>query len=423
MDNINATEPLDKQRKLFQLSTVFSPSAPINKQDLFAGRTEQLNDVITAINQRGQHVVMYGERGVGKTSLASILAEFIGRAGLQRIQSGTINCDATDDFSTLWRKIFREMSYPIERSGIGFNAENTREHINMAQVLNSHMQTEEVTPDDVRFVLSRIGRATIIIDEIDRIQDRRTTTLLADTIKTLSDHSAETTLVLVGVADSVDQLIQEHRSVERALVQIHMPRMSPEELYEILDKGTHAVGMKISEQSRERIAWLSRGLPHYTHLLGLNASMNAVNHDRSSVDISDVRAALKPAVDKAQQSIRRAYHSATNSPRVENLFAEVLLACALAPSDDLGYFAASDVRRPLSEIMKKPYDIPAFSRHLNDFCLPVKGEVLQKVGTPRKYRFRFVNPLLQPFVVIDGLAKNLIPSSLLKDFGMEVIPD
>lgn len=423
MDDTTFRDGVEKQQKIYGLSLAFSPSAPINKQDLFAGRTEQLTDVITAINQRGQHVVIYGERGVGKTSLASILAEVIGRAGLQRIQSGTINCDATDNFSTLWRKIFREMSYPIERTGIGFSPESTHEHINMAQVLAAHMQTEEVTPDDVRFVLSRIGRATIIIDEIDRIQDKKTTTLLADTIKTLSDHSTETTLVLVGVADSVDQLIQEHRSVERALVQIHMPRMSPEELYEILDKGTNSVGMTIDNHSRERIAWLSRGLPHYTHLLGLNASINAVQHNRETIELSDVRAALKPAVDKAQQSIRRAYHSATNSPRVENLFAEVLLACALAPSDDLGYFAASDVRRPLSEIMKRPYDIPAFSRHLNDFCLPAKGEVLQKIGTPRKYRFRFVNPLLQPFVVIDGLAKNRIPTSLLRDFGMEVIPD
>jgi hypothetical protein len=38
-------------------------------------------------------------------------------------------------------------------------------------------------------------------------------------IKVLSDNSVPATLVLVGVADSVDALIVEHQSIERALVQ------------------------------------------------------------------------------------------------------------------------------------------------------------------------------------------------------------
>ena len=34
-------------------------------------------DTVAAINQRGQHVVLYGERGVGKTSLANVMAEVL----------------------------------------------------------------------------------------------------------------------------------------------------------------------------------------------------------------------------------------------------------------------------------------------------------------------------------------------------------
>jgi hypothetical protein len=45
------------------------------------------------------------------------------------------------------------------------------------------------------------------------------------TIKTLSDNasSIKTTLILVGVADSVDELIGEHQSIERAIKQVPMP--------------------------------------------------------------------------------------------------------------------------------------------------------------------------------------------------------
>jgi len=60
------------QEKAFMLGTVFKPTAPINREDLFAGRQPQTRDVVDAVNQQGQHAVLYGERGVGKTSLANM---------------------------------------------------------------------------------------------------------------------------------------------------------------------------------------------------------------------------------------------------------------------------------------------------------------------------------------------------------------
>jgi hypothetical protein len=60
--------------------------------------------------------------------------------------------------------------------------------------------------------------------------------------------------------------------------------------------------------------------------------------------------------------------------------------------------------------MGKPYDIPAYSRHLNlnDFS-DTRGPVLQKTGSPRRYRFRFINPMMQPFVLMRGRDKGLLP--------------
>ena len=46
------------------LSQAFSPSAPIDQQALFAGRISQLMDVLNALNQKGQHAILFGERGV-----------------------------------------------------------------------------------------------------------------------------------------------------------------------------------------------------------------------------------------------------------------------------------------------------------------------------------------------------------------------
>ncbi|WP_164878359.1 AAA family ATPase [Pollutimonas thiosulfatoxidans] len=390
---------MDNDARLLALSRAFSPSAPIDQRSLFSGRISQLMDVMNAVAQKGQHAILFGERGVGKTSLARVIST-ISQGSETTVAS--VNCDPTTTFDSLWRKIAREIPIATSKGGIGFTAGTSHQVSSLANHL-----PETVTPDDIRHLFSRLRKILIVIDEFDRITDGETSTLMADTVKTLSDHAVDTTLLLVGVADSVEVLISEHQSVERALIQIRMPRMSRVELNDIVEGGLKKANMTISVEARQKIAALSQGLPHYTHLLAQNAAQRAAITGRSEVNAADVRAAIDNALAKAQQSTIGIYHKATNSPR-ENLYPQVLLACAMAEQDNLGYFAAVDIRAPLSKIMGKAYDIPAFSQHLNAFCDPGRGPVLQRTGSARRYRFRFINPLLQPYVLMNGIKRQLI---------------
>ncbi len=56
----------------YEATEVFSPSAPVDESDLFAGRVPQLRKMIDGVFERGKHAVLFGERGVGKTSLAKV---------------------------------------------------------------------------------------------------------------------------------------------------------------------------------------------------------------------------------------------------------------------------------------------------------------------------------------------------------------
>lgn len=388
---------ISKMTRIAMVGRVFSPGAPVDKYSLFAGRREQVADVINAVNQRSQHVVLYGERGVGKTSLANVLGEIFADASVGGLNSGTVNCDRKDTFSTIWHKALREIS--VSKSDAGDAGDAT---------LNEWL-SKDVSPEDVRYLLGFLPSETIVIlDEVDLVQDTVTKELLADTIKTLSDHSSPMTLVLVGVADSVDELIAYHESLERSLVQIRMPRMSREELLEIVDRGATQLNMTVAAKARTTIADRSEGLPHFTHLLSLHAFQRAVTDDRANVTTNDVVEATRVAVSKVQQSILSAYHKATSSQQKDTLYGRVLLACALAPTDELGFFAARDIREPLSRIAGKRYDIPAFSRHLNELSSDSRGPVLQQTGVERRYRFRFVNPMMQPYLIMKGLAEGLI---------------
>ncbi len=386
----------------------FSPAAPINERALFAGRTAEVRQVIDAVNQRGQHAIIFGERGVGKTSLANVLSDYLAAVAAQvPIIAPRVNCEGADDFSSLWRKVFKGIIEVTKVRRAGFASEDAERLSTLAE----RLPKGEVRPDEVKDLLDYCGENSIvvvIIDEFDRLPNGKLSAKMADTLKMLSDHSARATLVLVGVADSVDDLIHEHQSVERAVAQIRMPRMSDGELLEILERGLGAVEMSIDGEAASRITHLSQGLPHYTHLLGLHAGREAIDYGRRGVEPSDVDSAIQKAITGAQETIQSSYHRATMSQRSDSLFPQALLACALAATDSLGFFAAGDVREPMSKIMGRSFDIPAFARHLNSFCEVDRGPVLQKTGVPHRYRFRFVNPLLQPYVTMKGLASGLI---------------
>jgi energy-coupling factor transporter ATP-binding protein EcfA2 len=401
----DSQEPTGKLRRIAQVGSVFTPGAPIDDYALFGGRMDQVTDVINTVGQKGRHVILYGERGVGKTSLANVLAEvFAGFDGFQ-LKSVGVNCQTSDDFASLWSNVFRE----LEWDGNGAWAGRTPDE-----------------PEQIRYALERLdGRALIVIDELDRLESDDALSLLADTVKTLSDHATPVTLVLVGVADSVDDLLGDHYSVGRALTQVHLPRMSTSELEEIVDKGLSELQLEVEPGARRRIARLSEGLPFYTHSLALHAGQHAVADDRETIEEVDVDRAVQRVVSKTQHSIQAAYEMAIRSPRKDTLFEQVLLAAALAPKGPLGHFTAGAVREPMSLIMREQVEISKFNRHLNAFAGEKRGRVLEKSGEERGWFYRFRDPLLQPFVLLRGLAREQIDEQLVAEMqaaGEEFAP-
>lgn len=404
----------DKFELETQAARVFTPAAPVSEADLFAGRMPQLRKVIDTIIQRGQHAVIFGERGVGKTSLANVLAFRLEFAD-KKLLAPKVTCERADTYVSLWKKVFSQLDLITRTPTIGFQYTFFEETVRAADVIG-----DNIDPDGVRRLLTILSDTAIllvILDEFDRIENQEAKRALADTIKALSDNAVDATILLVGVADSVSELISEHRSIERALVQIQMPRMSPNELGEIIDKGVSKLSLRTTDEAKTQIVRLSRGLPHYTHSLALHAVRAAIRNDENTISIQNVESAVKTALEEINLSLRTTYDKATFSPRADTIYAHVLMACALAKAGDFGYFTPGVVRDPLSAIMKKRYEIPGFARHLNDFSGQDRGSILQKEGVKRRFRFRFSTPLMQPFVVMKGVASGLITNEILDRFG------
>lgn len=377
-----------------KISQAFTPGAPIDSKDLFAGRKRQREKLISTIFQKGEHAILYGERGVGKTSLANTLFDFLVIMGKYSYYRAKVNCADHMSFEDIWRSIFKQLVFTDGDGASSTVDEALPENPNSENI----RETFQIFHDP----------SIIIIDELDKITDRLVLRKLADTVKTLSDNAIDATLILVGVGDSIEQLFGEHRSIERAIVQVPMKRMAKVELLEIIEKGlSKCDGMTIENAAKERIADYSQGLPFYTHLLARESALQAVRSDRTQIDMTDLKEAIEEAVNTQLETNLTEYNKAVSAPRGKN-FKPVLLACALAPKNEQQWFYAKDVVKPVRLITSKPYDVPAFAKHLKAFCEKERGCILERRGPPRKVQYRFVRPLMDPYVVLRGLADGLI---------------
>jgi hypothetical protein len=147
------------------------------------------------------------------------------------------------------------------------------------------------------------------------------------------------------------------------------------------------------------------------------AARSAVNEKRKVVTDYDLKNAIKIAIQDIDQTIRERYLAATVSQRRdEALYEPVLLACALATSDELGRFQQSAVAAPLNKITGRDYEASTFAFHMNEFTTEKRQNVLRRLGETRNYRYCFTDPMMQPFVILKGLNEGLITEEIAELF-------
>lgn len=378
------------------IANLFSPHAPVDEEDLFSGRRELLIQTVDVVYQRGLHAILFGERGVGKTSLTYIMKDriFHRSQGTKFIRR---QCTAEHTFPMIWRNVFDEF---------------TVNDVSADTLISDDITAYEIVKLFEAF--PKEWRPIIVIDEFDRIRDMSAYVKMADTIKYLADTSSNATIIIVGVATSVAELFGGHGSIHRNLQQLRMPRMSEEELEKILIDRAKLAGVSVPESVRDEIVRYSQGLPGYTHLLGQMAFRSAVQRRRLNVEMGDLGVAMRQCVSECDESVREAYADATRSTQGGSLYKEALLACALAKMDDKGYFKAKNVCEPLSRILKRDVEVFNFAQHLKEFCKLSRGPALIRAGTRKNYEYRFADALLRPYVIIKGYAEGLLSSPTLQ---------
>jgi hypothetical protein len=404
------------QAKLATLKNIFRPSSPTDDLTLFRGRSREIESVMTGIAEVGQHPVIYGERGVGKTSLSYIAKSLFMRTGGDGALSVRVQCSDGETFTAVWTHFFRVFRTEVEKLDKE-RRESLKDLVERVETILLYPDQDELAVHDVVQALTLIANRVqllIVLDEFDRLGGWQETTPFSDLIKSLSDDLVPMTLITVGVADDIDGLMKGHQSIPRNIRQVRMPRMSDSELAEILTGGFAAYSEKTGDslscdkRTAAAVARISQGFPYYTHLLGGAAGAEAIRDGEAVVTQATVFRAMMRAVEDTSHAIRSSYTEAV-SARADAQLVPTLLACALAETDDIGYFSSTDVANVLSEIVGSPRGPGHVNSHLKRFASEPIWTLEEKRRGERSIRYRFRDPLMKPFVIIKGIEAGMLP--------------
>ena len=326
----------------FKLREVFTPSQPVTERGNFAGRTATLAQLINAIEEQRSHVVVYGERGIGKTSIMHVLADVAREARYVVIYG---SCGAHSRFDELFRALAASIPllYHSSVSPTAAEAEG-------GATLADRLPAGSFGPREFSDLCAEIvgTRVLIILDEYDRIEDPDFRQNVAELIKNLSDRAARVQLVIAGVSANLHELIGYISSIRRNVIGLPMPRMTLEEVRQLLNIGEQASGVRFDDQTIKTIGLLANGSPYLARLLSYHSSTKALQAGRMDVHLADISGAIEQIVEEARGRI-----SARTVNQVEALIVGERRAClgaaARAAVSPDGWFTMADVLPYITE--------------------------------------------------------------------------
>lgn len=383
---------MEKYQRIAQANQVFTPGYPVQQKDLFSGRSHQLNRAIETLTAPGRHPVIFGQRGVGKTSLANILEQ-----ALQKLVCIKVSCDGGDTFQKIWNRILYNASVTLKQHPLGFNSSGSVQTVSLADAIGHDPSMTK--PAEVADILRRYtgnGFFIVILDEFDKVTDSQTKIAFSDLIKIVSDTVPGFTIVIVGVAENILELIGEHPSIDRNLVQIELPVMSDTEIREIFRIGMTKLNIKYKEGVLDQVAALSGGFPHYAHLLGLCSAKACAENDSFELTDELFNVACNMAVEDAIEKYRDSYAKATATTQ-SSRYPQILAACGYAHTDSRGVFRVTDVVDAIREVFNEIVSVQAVVPALGEFLKERRAAVLKSVQVGGRQCYRFKDPMMRPF--------------------------
>lgn len=388
---------------------VFTPHIPINQLEHFFGRDEEVKRIIGVITSPGLHILLFGDRGVGKTSLAKTTCNLILRKINEALNKGKIyskSCDRSDTFSTLLHKPLTDAGVNIFKSGdskrvkytgtasaniVVAKGELVSEH---ETNINHRSQTNLDSPSWVADKLRDLD-GILLLDEVDTLSNSEDKRKLAELIKLLSDFDSGFKIILIGIAKTANELTAGHKSIERCLKEIHLERMSDEDIKKIVLNGMKSIGKKPSDDVVDKIVNISSGFPHFTHLICLKCSEIAIEQNKSHIEEAILNEALIRSSKDSESTLLSSLDNMLRNIKKPNEYKLLLLATSHCNKKD---FRSREVVNKLNELFGMTIPSSTINRRLSRLSENFSDTNILNKTAPGCYSFS--DPRMPSFIKI-----------------------
>lgn len=265
-------EGYSKDNFKIQMNEYLSASGPVRSIQHLLGREKEMALIDEALSADGRHLFIYGDRGVGKTSLAQAAASQYQSSDNSFIQVG---CGPDTEFyrtiedlaDRVIKKASGKRNYNVTQAldvkfySIEWNKEKQEIAI---PAVNSMYTAVEAIEEVCKF---HSEAPVIVIDEFDQIDSENERRLFANFLKDLGDRGVNVKLIFTGVAQSLTKLLGKHESSFRQLHTIGLERLNWSGREDIVKEAVHSFEIEIDPETVYKIAKISNGFPYFVHLI------------------------------------------------------------------------------------------------------------------------------------------------------------
>ena len=257
-----------------KLANVVSTSHPIRSIQHLKGRDDVLDDIRRALYADGRHIFVFGDRGVGKSSLAATAAYQHQSADAEPI---FVSGSPDDTFHTIIANIGvqalrrskteatkRSSSLSMEFRGLRWSNDQEISALDLAEQIKTVSDATELLK---QVAAKHSEKPAVVLDEFDTIPNADDRERFAALLKQMGDQSINLKFFITGVGRSCEQLLGAHPSAHRQLATFELPRLGWEARREIVTEAAAAFGLAVNDAVIWRIAMISDGFPYYVHLL------------------------------------------------------------------------------------------------------------------------------------------------------------
>jgi len=346
------------------LKELLTPSKEITTPERLFGRERRLKEIERSFGSEGRNIFIYGDRGVGKTSLA-VTAAFLNNdsahepiyvpCGSNTSFPDVLGAIATQHLPTAKRNDQRKWS-----GGFSFGVANVG---NIGANLSHETRPNASRPVNIIEALevlklvakSRPGRCIIVIDEFDRITNDADKTLFSELIKNTATLDGDVRFIFCGIGRSIEEIIGAHPSSGRYFEPIELEKLHHNFLWDIINQVCVRTKVDVPDEIKMRIGIVSDGFPHFVHLIG-QCMFWAIHDDPELVSMCGRRhyeIGIRGALQKTEPTLRMAWQKATEKTKNNSQYEEALWALA----------DKSETRRRIPDIFDRSYRRIMLSRN------------------------------------------------------------